>query len=70
MDTHTLFPVYIAILIWLGLYLRNARSIKNLVSEKVENYIIHQNKLLPAPDGFKMWCDFLILLGYKFALKV
>ena len=29
--THTLFPIYIAILIWLGLYLRDGR-VKNAIS--------------------------------------
>ena len=29
--THTLFPIYIAILIWLGLYLRDARA-RNILS--------------------------------------
>lgn len=28
--THTLFPIYIAVLIWLGLYLRDAR-VRNLI---------------------------------------
>ncbi len=28
--THTLFPIYVAILIWLGLYLRDARVKKTL----------------------------------------
>ncbi|WP_413288902.1 DoxX family protein [Bdellovibrio sp. HCB337] len=28
--THTLFPIYVAVFIWLGLYLRDAR-VKNLV---------------------------------------
>jgi hypothetical protein len=28
--THTLFPIYIAIFIWLGLYLRDSRVRKNL----------------------------------------
>jgi hypothetical protein len=29
--THTLFPIYIAVFIWLGLYLRDAR-VRNLIS--------------------------------------
>lgn len=29
--THTLFPIYIAVLIWLGLYLRDAR-VKTIIS--------------------------------------
>ena len=29
--THTLFPIYVAILIWLGLYLRDKR-VKNMIS--------------------------------------
>lgn len=30
--THTLFPVYVAILIWLGLYLRDSR-VKTIISK-------------------------------------
>jgi hypothetical protein len=32
--THTLFPVYIAILVWLGLYLRDARA-RGMISPKI-----------------------------------
>lgn len=31
--THTLFPIYVAIFIWLGLYLRDNR-VKNLIAKK------------------------------------
>ena len=30
--THTLFPIYIAVLIWLGLYLRDTRA-RNMIQE-------------------------------------
>ncbi len=32
--THTLFPVYIAVLIWLGLYLRDARLRNSVASRR------------------------------------